>query len=60
MNYYVFQDKAPYVARALKKKEEYEITLKAYTKKQVNTHFLMLTLACSTVLVLIILFIVIN
>ncbi|KAI5418835.1 hypothetical protein KIW84_043169, partial [Lathyrus oleraceus] len=27
------EDKAPYVARALKKKEEYEITLQAYNKK---------------------------
>ncbi|XP_058736629.1 HMG1/2-like protein isoform X2 [Vicia villosa] len=27
------EEKAPYVARALKKKEEYDITLKAYTKK---------------------------
>ncbi|CAK8561929.1 unnamed protein product [Lathyrus sativus] len=27
------EEKAPYVARALKKKEEYEITLQAYNKK---------------------------
>ncbi|GAU46588.1 hypothetical protein TSUD_186570, partial [Trifolium subterraneum] len=27
------EDKAPYVARALKKKEEYDVTIQAYNKK---------------------------
>lgn len=48
---YMFQDKAPYVARALKKKEEYEITLQAYNKKLVNTHFHALSLVYCTILV---------
>jgi hypothetical protein len=34
----IFQDKAPYVARALKKKEEYEATIQAYNKKLVKTY----------------------
>lgn len=57
---YMFQDKAPYVARALKKKEEYEITLQAYNKKLVNTRFHALCLVYCTIFVLIVLFPVIN
>lgn len=38
---YFWQEKAPYEAKAAKRKTEYEKVMKAYNKKQVNTfvHF---------------------
>ena len=36
-----FQDKAPYVAKAEKRKSDYEKELKAYNKRQVITHYVM-------------------
>jgi len=33
----MFQEKAPFIARAEKKKEEYEKSISAYNRKLVNT-----------------------
>ena len=41
----MFQEKAPFVATAEKKKQEYEKTILAYNKKLVNTFYpILLTL----------------
>lgn len=38
----VWKEKAPYEAKAAKKKSEYEKVMKAYNKKQVNISLLLL------------------